>query len=82
MSRPGQALTDALLRLAIEGKRPRCGDWNDGNPWLSEDAELRELATGWCAGCSIFAECDEAAKEYRVTFGTFAGRDRTRKARR
>lgn len=81
MTPPGQTLNDALLRLAVEGKRPRCGDWNDGNPWLSEDVELRELAAGWCAGCSIFAECGEAATEMKITFGTWAGKDRTKRRR-
>ena len=82
MNRPGQALTDALLKMATEGKRPRCGDWQDGSPWLSEDERLREIAAGWCHGCPIWTECDLAAKEHRVTAGVWAGRDRTRESRR
>ena len=80
MTRPEQSLTDALLRLATAGKRPRCG-WN-GDAWLSEDVVLRELAAGWCAGCSIWSECDAAAIEMRASFGVWAGRDRTRRSRR
>lgn len=78
MSGPAEtALTMALVKLASEGARPRCGDWTENNPWLSEDARLRGMAARWCAGCVVLAECDAAAVENRERFGVWGGRDRT-----
>ena len=82
MSRPGQSLTDALLKMAGNGQRPRCGDWNDNNPWLSDDERLRAMAARWCAGCPVLAECGAAADETPERFGVWAGRDRTKRERK
>ena len=82
MSRPGQALTDALLKMADEGQRPRCGDWNDNNPWLAEDPRLRALAAWWCDGCPIVAACAQAGKEMKVSFGVWGGQDLTKQGRK
>ena len=82
MTRPGQTLTAALLKMADNGERPRCGDWNDNNPWVSDDPRLRAMAARWCAGCPILGECAQAAQEMKATFGVWAGRDRTQRERK
>lgn len=80
MTRPGQALTGALLRMADNGQRPRCGDWNDGNPWLADDPGLRAMAARWCEGCPIVEPCAQAAKEMKASFGVWGGRDVTKRS--
>lgn len=81
MTRPGQALTDALLRMADDGQRPRCGDWNEDNPWLADDPGLRAMAARWCEGCPVLAECDQAAKEMKASHGVWGGRDVTKRSK-
>ena len=73
----GRALTSALVRLASDGRRPPCGDWGDGNPWVSDDSRERAQAALWCRGCPVLAECGEAAEEADERFGVWAGVDRT-----
>lgn len=80
MSRPSP-LTIALVKLAEDGRRPRCGEWGEGNPWLSEDSEVRAAAATWCTDCPVMAECADAAKQHRVAFGVWGGRDFTRRRR-
>lgn len=73
----------ALVKLASEGARPRCGDWADEtNPWLSEDPRLRAMAARWCTGCPVLAECDAAAVERKEKFGVWGGKDRTPRSRK
>ena len=81
MTRPGQALTDALLRMADEGQRPRCGDWSEDSPWLSDEPGLRAMAARWCAGCQIVDECAQAGGEFKSTFGVWGGRDVTKRCK-
>lgn len=76
------ALSVALLALAERGELPACVRWPDGNPWLSEDVEIRAEAAQACTGCPVMAACDRAAVESQVTFGVWAGRDRTGRAAR
>lgn len=78
MSRPSP-LSVALVKLAEDGRRPRCGEPGGPELWLSEDADERAQAAGLCVGCSVLIECENAAKQHRVTFGTWAGVDRTRR---
>lgn len=74
----GEVLDLALVKLAAEGLRVRCGDWMDGtNPWLSDDPRLRAMAARWCTGCPVMSECGAAAEERKETFGVWGGRDRT-----
>lgn len=85
MSRPpkdrpaDRALTAALVKAAAQGIRPRCGDWRDNNPWLSDDARLRLIAARWCGDCPLIVECGAAAKENKESFGVWGGKDRTRR---
>lgn len=78
----GEALTRGLLGMAENGRRPRCGDWAEGNPWLSDDPGLRGMAARWCVGCPVLAECDRAGVEAKHTFGVWGGHDRTARGRR
>jgi hypothetical protein len=72
------ALADAHAALLDAERRTPCQGWPDGSPWLSEDADERAMAAGLCTGCPLFTACDGAAAAHRVTFGVWAGRDRTR----
>ena len=72
----------ALLRLAVDGGRPRCGEFGGHELWLSENPEERALAKSWCAGCPVIDECAAAATELKVSFGVWAGRDRTKQTRK
>lgn len=76
----GQALNAALVRLAAQGVRPRCGEYGSHPLWLSEKPEERALAASWCTGCPVLVECGQAGAEYRANFGVWGGRDRTRRA--
>lgn len=66
------ALSRALLTLAEDGQRPRCSD--APHLALSDDIAERAIATTWCEGCPVFAEC-EAAGQFEK-FGVWAGVDR------
>ncbi|GAA3667164.1 transcription factor WhiB [Yimella lutea] len=76
------ALTQALVRMAEAGDRPRCGEPGAHELWLSEDTEDRAQAARWCAGCSVLAECAAAAGELKASFGVWAGRDYGERASR
>lgn len=78
----GEDLQRALLAMAERGERPRCGEWGEDGPWLSEDPRMRALAARWCAGCPVLAECDRAGVEAKHKFGVWGGKDRTRRARK
>lgn len=73
-----QELTSALVRLASEGRRPICGDWRDGSPWLSDDRHERAYAAILCQRCPVLSECAASADEAGETFGVWGGTDRTR----
>lgn len=72
-----EALTRALVVLATEGRRPRCGEPGGHDLWLSDDADDRAQAARWCVGCAVLTECGAAADEHGERFGVFGGRDRT-----
>ena len=72
-----QALTAALVQLAAEGQRPRCGEYGGADLWLSEDPDDRALAARWCRGCLVLDACHNAAEEGAEQFGVWAGIDRT-----
>ena len=77
------ALTEALIEMAAQGQRPRCSQPRCSQPedhylWLSEDHDERRQAARLCAGCPVIDPCDRAASAQRASFGTWAGRDRTR----
>lgn len=69
-------LLDALAEHAQRGDFPEC---RGSDAWLSEDAEVRAEAAERCAPCVVLAECAAAAAELRPTFGTFGGRDFTKR---
>jgi hypothetical protein len=71
------ALTRALLNAAARGQRPRCGDAEVSDYWLSEADHERALAATWCTGCVVIAECDEVGRHQ--TWGVFGGRDYIRR---
>lgn len=72
-----RALNSALVRLAADGVRPRCGEPDAHQLFLSEDPAERALAATWCTGCPLLAECAEAGAATRANFGVWGGRDRT-----
>jgi len=72
-----ERLTRALVDLATEGRRPRCGETGSPGLWLSDDAADRAQAATWCLGCPVLAECGAAADEQGERHGTWAGVDRT-----
>lgn len=72
-----EQLTRALVSLATEGRRPRCGEAGSHEMWLSDDATDRAQAASWCVGCPVLVECGAAADEHGERFGVFGGRDRT-----
>ena len=76
------ALTMALIALADEGQRPRCGDASDRDMWISDDAKDREQAAAWCVGCPVLAQCGAAAEAENERHGVWAGVDRTPKPKR
>jgi Transcription factor WhiB len=70
------ALTQALIRAAAQGVRPRCGDYETSHLWLSDHDSERKQAALMCRSCVVWAECDEVGQHQ--PFGTWAGVDRTR----
>jgi hypothetical protein len=69
-------LTVALLTIATQGLRPRCGDHETSYLWLSEFERERKQAARLCAGCPVLEPCREVGR-YQ-TFGVFGGVDATR----
>jgi hypothetical protein len=70
------ALTQALVRAAARGIRPRCGDYETSYLWLSEDAGERRIAAALCTGCPVLEPCAEVGVHQR--FGVWGGRDFTK----
>jgi hypothetical protein len=75
--RPSSAppVSAALLMLARQDVTPPPCAGGDG--WTSEDPDERALAARCCAGCALFGPCRVLADELKVTFGVWAGVDRT-----
>lgn len=71
-------LDRALLNLAAEGRRPRCGEHGDGHLWTSESPEDRRKAADLCTHCPILHPCALAAEEQDERFHTWGGTDRHR----
>ncbi|QOK24145.1 WhiB family transcriptional regulator [Janibacter indicus] len=69
------ALDRALLDLAADGRRPRCGEPADHLLWTSEDTDERARAAALCVGCPVLQECALAAEEEAELF-VWAGVDR------
>lgn len=68
------ALDRALLDLAAEGRRPRCGELADHLWWTSEKADERARAAALCVGCPVLQQCAQAAEE-EGEFFVWAGVD-------
>lgn len=69
-----EALVRAVLDLAAEGRRPRCGEPADHLWWTSEDADERARAAALCVGCPVLQQCAHAAEEAHELF-VWAGVD-------
>jgi hypothetical protein len=69
----------ALVTLAVQGQRPRCGDPEAHHYWTSEHQAERVIAADWCTGCSVLDLCRTAAYERGEQFGVWGGRDFTRR---
>jgi hypothetical protein len=76
VSEANDRLTQALIRAAARGVRPRWGDYETAHLFLSEDPHERRIATAMCTGCVVWLECDEVGKHQK--FGVWASTDRTR----
>ena len=72
-----EEFTAALVLMASEGERPRCGDHGTSYLWTSEELHDRMLAKRWCAGCPVIDKCHAAAEEHGEAFGVWAGIDRS-----
>lgn len=72
------ALDRALLDLAADGRRPRCGEHADRDLWTSDDRAERRRAAQLCARCPLLHPCAEAAEEMEERWHVFGGVDRTR----
>ena len=72
-TQPQEDLTAALVKLATEGQRPRCGDAETHDFWTSDDQGERELAATWCAGCPILRQCAAAGES--ESHGVWGGVD-------
>jgi len=71
-----KAIDAALLNMAARDQRTPCQGryaWQ----WLSEYYAWRAEAIPLCAGCDLLTYCHEYATELKVTFGVWAGIDRT-----
>lgn len=75
-------LDRALLDLAADGRRPRCGEPDDHGLWTSDDRAERARAARLCAACPILRACAEAAEEERDTWTTRGGVDRRVRSQR
>lgn len=76
------ALNAALVRLAANRARPRCGEAGAHEVFLSEKPEERALAASWCTGCPVRQECADAGAAIQANFGVWGGRDRTVRPRK
>lgn len=71
-------LDRALLNLAAEGRRPRCGEHADTDLWTSDSIDDRRKAAELCARCPVLNQCAEAAEEQDERWHVFGGKDHTR----
>lgn len=69
-----EALDRALLDLAADGRRPRCGEPATHHLWTSESADERARAAALCVGCPVLQPCAQAAEEEHALF-VWAGVD-------
>lgn len=69
------ALSQALVQLAAEGRRPPCGDPEAKPLFTSDNPEEREAAAHRCRHCPISRECLREALETRATAGVWGGID-------
>lgn len=74
-------LDRALAGMADRGRRPRCAEYPDASPWLSDDKDERATAASWCTGCPVLTQCAAAAAEAGEKFGVWGGKDLTRMGR-
>lgn len=72
----GERLTQGLVRLASEGRRPPCGEYGGHKLWTSDEAAERALAAQWCQDCLLIQECHDAAEERNERWHVWAGIDR------
>lgn len=70
-----EALDRALLDLAADRRRPRCGEPADHLLWTSEKTDERARAAALCVGCPVLRQCADAAEEEAELF-VWAGVDR------
>lgn len=75
----GERLAVALEAAVSRGDRVPCAG---SDRWLSESHEDRAEAAQECTRCAVLSLCDAAAREWRPSFGTFAGIDWTDRAQR
>lgn len=61
-------LDRALLDLAADGRRPRCGEPASHHLWTSEDRAERARAARLCSACPILRQCGLAAEEEQELF--------------
>ena len=75
------AIDAALLTMAHREQRTPC-QGRDAWLFLSEYYAWRAVAIPLCAGCDLLDMCHEYATELKVTFGVWAGIDRTPTSRK
>ena len=75
--RAQDALSMALLTMAVEGDRPRCGDHATRDMWTSAFPDERALAATWCRGCAVLTLCGAVADANDERHGVWGGRDRS-----
>lgn len=69
---------DAALRDAVEAGQPiPCRTVDGPSRWISDRHEDRREAAEQCAGCPVLDACAEVGQH--EPFGTWGGRDRTRR---
>jgi hypothetical protein len=74
-----EVMARELLDLTDRRQLPPCG--HSGDQWLSESAEERAIACSCCSCCPLLNLCADLADEIKPSFGVWAGRDRTPRAR-
>lgn len=75
-ARASERLNRALAEIARQGLRRNCAE--QGELWISEYAEERQLAIKLCRGCPILDVCDQTASARRESWGVWGGKDRSR----
>ena len=69
-------LDRALVNMAAEGRRPRCGEHADRDLWTSDDPTDRARAARRCWGCPVLELCGAAADDERDAWAVRGGVDR------